>query len=89
MSRKTSRLRRRLIWEQEGLCFYCGTPMLYIARGPFGATLDHVIPQAADGPTHWVNTVAAHSCCNTAKADRPPTQDELLRLILQKSKEPA
>lgn len=70
-----------LLEVQEGRCAYCDIP---IARGkkrgglPL-ATLDHVWPRsdAYRGSDAIDNLLAVCKPCNEAKANRPPTADEL------------
>lgn len=42
-------------------------------------TLDHVTPRALGGKNSR-NLMLAHMSCNSAKGDRPPTREELVRL---------
>jgi len=55
-------LTRQNIFRRDGhSCLYCG------ARE--GLTLDHVIPRARGGRTHWNNLVTACYKCNSRKGD--------------------
>lgn len=76
------------LWqEQESLCFFCGRAMpapasqrLRHRKRPDSATIEHVQPRALGGAEDWSNEVAACRACNSAKADRMPTDEELARL---------
>lgn len=71
----------RLIREQGGECFYCGTTLDMRDVKPLTMpTVDEVVPRALDGPVTWENQVAACYSCNSRKGSRPPTSDELQRL---------
>ncbi|MBN9529893.1 MAG: HNH endonuclease [Alphaproteobacteria bacterium] len=72
---------------QGGQCFYCQKPLLRQAAGkghPKGDgrfyTKEHVFPIARGGRKDWSNKVFACSPCNTEKAHRAPTYDEVARL---------
>lgn len=56
--------------SQGRRCKYC---LVYMSRAAVDLrpTLDHVIPQSAEGPDTFENTVAACHCCNVAKAGMP------------------
>lgn len=49
-------------------------------KRPESATIEHVQPRALGGAETWSNEVAACRACNSAKANRAPTEDELARL---------
>lgn len=40
-------------------CFYCLLPLT-----PGFETIEHLVPQAAGGPSHLANLALAHRCCN-------------------------
>lgn len=40
-------------------------------------TIDHIVPKAHDGPSTWLNTVAACEKCNWEKSDRTPEQADM------------
>lgn len=77
--RRTDRLRPRastcflLVEAQEGLCGICGQRLGDLV------TIDHVVPLSRGG-RNVGNRMAAHSACNSMKADRMPTKRELERL---------
>lgn len=67
---------------QQGRCFHCGEPML---RGRDqqrdkrrGWSREHVIPKSQAPGLHG-NIVLAHYSCNTERADRLPTVEEVAR----------
>ena len=81
-------VRRSLFAAQDGLCAICGLPM-----GSAPRSVDHVVPKAMGGENRVGNLVIAHTPCNGAKGDRPPTGCELVwllavnnRLILEPSR---
>jgi 5-methylcytosine-specific restriction endonuclease McrA len=83
---------QRLWSEQAGKCFYCSEPLPEPAserirhrKREMSATIDHVLPRSLGGAAEWHNEVAACRRCNSAKADRPPTPEELCRLQILKS----
>lgn len=84
------------LWhEQDGACFFCGRAMPEPARQRLrhrkrldSATIEHVVPRSLGGAEDWSNEVAACRECNAAKADRPPTDEELARLVRQKARPP-
>jgi 5-methylcytosine-specific restriction endonuclease McrA len=67
-------VRRQLVREQKGLCFYCKRPVVD-RRGrhddPRSATLDHVVPVADGGDSSPGNLVAACRACNQRKGNNP------------------
>lgn len=84
--------RCQALWqEQQGVCFFCGRTMPEPARQRLrhrkrmeSATIDHVQPRTLGGLAEWSNEVAACRACNSAKADRPPTEEELTKLARHK-----
>ena len=74
-------LLRRLYRAQNGICFHCPLPMMescWSEMNHRGWTRDHVFPKAASrGVSH--NFVLAHRLCNVQKADRVPTESEIIR----------
>jgi len=74
-ARKTASNRRKRLWvAQDGLCFYCGNPMM-----GHNFEIDHVLPKSKGGHRHK-NSVACHWKCNRKKSNRLPTLIELNRL---------
>ena len=67
---------------QHGSCFHCGEPMLRGADQQRdkrrGWSREHIVPKAQAPGLHG-NIVLAHVGCNTARADRLPTVDEVAR----------
>lgn len=59
-----------VLHRDRRICVYCG------ARG--AATIDHLVPVSHGGPSSWLNTAAACTRCNQAKADRTPVQAGLV-----------
>lgn len=53
--------RRGVFVRDDYKCVYCGAK---------ATTIDHVVPQAAGGPTSWENCVASCKACNNKKADK-------------------
>ena len=65
---------RALVFErQNGLCFYCGYPLMNAERQ---FVLDHLVPSSRGGPDGHQNRVAACRPCDSAKRNRLPTQAE-------------
>ena len=56
-----------LYYRDHAMCAYCGRDLSVSS-----VTIDHVIPQSANGPHVWKNVVAACSRCNSHKSDAPP-----------------
>lgn len=55
-------LTREHVYRRDGhRCVYCGNTQ--------HLTLDHVIPKAKGGRTHWTNLVTACRACNAKKGD--------------------
>lgn len=55
-------LTRQNVFRRDGhRCVYCGSG--------HDLTLDHVIPRAKGGRTHWLNLVTACRRCNSQKGD--------------------
>lgn len=83
-----------LMQVQHGVCGICreAIPTMRKRRerqfNPLRATLDHVVPQARDGADEFGNLVVAHARCNNAKANRPPTNEELEFLELVNARIP-
>lgn len=57
-----------LYYRDHAMCAYCGQDLTVSS-----VTIDHVIPQSANGPHVWKNVVAACSRCNSHKGDAPPS----------------
>lgn len=66
------RLRNQAFHTQNGLCFWCETPMVIDAGGnkPNGLSGDHIIPRSHKGKTEHGNVVAACRYCNGARKDK-------------------
>lgn len=72
---------RRMYDEQDGKCFYCETPDMFIredvsksfyqANRHLRATFDHVIPKAHGGTYRRENGVCACSYCNSKRGHTP------------------
>lgn len=81
------------LWEEQGgSCFYCGITMagplqqrIRHRKRPDAATIDHVTPKSLGGAAAWHNEVAACRACNAAKADAPPSAEDLEKLRRLKS----
>lgn len=69
----------RLYEEQDGKCYYCGTPDMYI-RGNvtkkyhrynrhFMATFDHIVPKSEGGTYKFENGVCACLYCNSTRGN--------------------
>lgn len=92
-SKDWRRARCHDLWaEQGGTCFYCqiamAPPLLQRIRHrkrPDAATIDHVMPRSLGGAAEWHNEVASCRACNAAKADTPPTAEDLENLRKLKS----
>lgn len=77
----TPKRRASLLRLQEGLCFYCGTPMITTGSDPSRMdTIDEVMPRSRGGRCDRDNQVLACKGCNEAKGARLPTDAELQRL---------
>jgi hypothetical protein len=65
-------MRRRLLVESRGRCAYCRT-----ATAISGARLviDHIVPEAAGGPTKFDNLCLACHSCNEFKGAQVGLQD--------------
>ena len=63
-------LRDALFTAQRGRCYLCW------GRAGKTANFDHVIPKGMGGKNRH-NVLISHPLCNTKKANRRPTQDEL------------
>lgn len=76
---KTAEYKRRkiirLYEQQEGLCFYCKSPMALEPRPADGkvasnlATIEHLTPRSRGGTLRDSNTVAACYQCNNDRGD--------------------
>lgn len=63
----------------QGLpCFWCGREFGLAKSLP---TIDHFIPIARLGQDDPNNTVVAHQECNSARAHRFPTEQEMRRFV--------
>lgn len=51
------------------LCHYCKLVMANNANGPFGQTVEHVVPRARGGSDKLHNLVLAHRRCNEKLGD--------------------
>ncbi|WP_046847820.1 HNH endonuclease [Hyphomicrobium sp. GJ21] len=66
--------RASLFHEQDGLCFYCTSPMLvtrHRPRHPREVTLEHLISFAEGGRRGFPNEVAACNACNNRRGTTP------------------
>jgi len=74
---------RKLFDAQEGMCYLCNEPLSI-----FDCTVDHVVPKSRGGKDSIRNLLLAHSMCNTEKANRVPTKQELkyLKDVIEKAK---
>lgn len=62
---------QRLCGEQNHRCCYCGVGFDDMRRGPFRATIDHVVPRGVGGSKNgWHNQVAACYRCNHERSSR-------------------
>ena len=71
----------KLYDDQDGGCFYCGKHY----ESQKSLTRDHFFPIAivGKGPAaNKDNVVLACQKCNTTKADRLPTEEEIVRYVL-------
>jgi 5-methylcytosine-specific restriction endonuclease McrA len=60
-------LTRHNVFRRDGFrCAYCGSV--------HDLSLDHVLPRAQGGKTHWKNLVTACRPCNSRKGDRTPEE---------------
>ena len=57
--------KRGVLKRDRHTCAYCGA---------HATTVDHLVPQSRGGPNSWLNTVAACSPCNLAKANNTPVE---------------
>lgn len=64
---------RKRFKQQKGLCFFCGEPL------DDTTDKDHLVPRSMGGENAWTNRVLCHRRCNQAKADRLPTDEELVK----------
>jgi hypothetical protein len=68
-------LRRSLLREQAGACFYCGRQMV-MDLGNLAVTVDHRLPKGRGGPDRRDNIVGACWQCNALKGSM--TEDEFV-----------
>ena len=61
--------RQTLFQRDNYTCGFCGNKFDRKVL-----TVDHIVPRAQGGRTHWDNTVTACVSCNAMKADRTPEQ---------------
>lgn len=74
--RRRVRLSRRNLFFRDGfICQYCGRQLA--ARE---LNIDHVVPRAKGGKTHWTNLVTSCRADNAAKGGRTP-EEAGMRLI--------
>jgi hypothetical protein len=81
-----AKVRPALTGFQHGRCFYCHEPLSTV---PGAVHVDHVYAFSHMTRTSWAgpdlngvwNLVASCSACNLAKSARPPTGDEVERLL--------
>lgn len=59
---KKERVKTTLFEVQDGLCAYCGRPIVLST-----STIDHVIPQSKGGTWAKANLVLSHKYCNRLK----------------------
>lgn len=55
-------------YEHPGLCPHCGFQMSKDRSATNGATLDHILPQAANGSHHRSNLRVVCKLCNQTRA---------------------
>lgn len=77
LKKKTSNLLkktqyRKLYDAQEGRCYLCGEEMTV-----YDCSIDHVVPVSKGGKDKMSNKLLAHGICNSEKADRIPTKNEI------------
>ena len=63
-SMRKRRMRKCLLAEQAGRCFWCRQSLL-----DHEVTLDHLLPRSKGGGNERANIVAAHRNCNQGRAD--------------------
>ena len=75
-------LRERLFAADDRRCVYCHTAEANTGQP---MTLDHIVPEAQDGPTLFDNLCFACRCCNEFKGSlttsRDPLTDEIVLLF--------
>ena len=64
--------RKNILLRDRYQCQYCG-----VRCKPTAITIDHVVPRARGGTTHWENVVAACHPCNRKKGSRALNQSGL------------
>lgn len=74
VSNQTAGKRRQLLDLFNNGCFYCGCRLTIELM-----TIDHLVPKSKGGSSELNNLVPSCAPCNTAKADNPPTANELQR----------
>lgn len=65
---KTFSARRLPAYENPGLCPHCGFQMSKDRSATNGATIDHILPQAANGSHHRSNLRVICKLCNQTRA---------------------
>lgn len=81
MKKSTTRLLRKVKYRklfdsQDGMCYLCKEPL-----SVYDCTIDHVTPRSKGGKDSLRNILLTHSKCNTDKADRSPSEQELAYLL--------
>lgn len=66
--KRMRKLRRARFNQQAGRCFWCGGQMEHDPAGPYGATLEHLLPKSLGGTDDAANIVVAHRRCNEERA---------------------
>lgn len=66
-----------LFMRDEHTCQYCGRTPQELRRGE-RLTRDHVMPRSRGGLDRWDNVVTACSGCNHRKADRTPSEADMV-----------
>lgn len=72
-------LRRRLLVEARGRCAYCRTPT---AISGARLVVDHIVPEAAGGPTKFENLCLACHSCNEFKGAQVASRDPVSRKLV-------
>jgi hypothetical protein len=67
-------LRQRLVTESRNQCAYCHTLTAITGARP---VIDHIIPEAAGGPTVWENLCVTCHSCNEFKGAQAESKDPL------------
>lgn len=64
---------RQTLFQRDNFrCAYCGNSF-----AKHDLTVDHIVPRAQGGRTHWMNTVSSCTPCNARKADRTPEEAKM------------